>query len=588
MKKFIALCAVVVSLMAFSVMASAATRTVSIVGQRDGSTPNSLRQALRDCNEGDVIILTPGEYQLEAPLELNGKKNITIKSSTGNYYDVIIKGTSFHKIDSQRSSDVPGRDYPDYRNSGDEEKTPHGIINAGDELLFINSSSDITISGITFTLASSQGIKLATDSGVKNVTIQNCRFFDINERMIKGVNGGGKYLENIKIINNHFENAQVPNVGDIKWGEHDGDYVAGIDIMFADGLLISGNTFKNIKGTTGSGRAGIFIWVGSKNVIAENNTFINCDRGISYGVPGTSSVGQNMKNGLIRNNLFIGGSSSNGSGISIEIAGGEDIKIYNNTVYRPQGRGGIVLQDTGNNRNIDIKNNFIFGNTSLGGSTVTQSNNKMISRSGTFPSANFVDASNNDFHLTKTAADLIGMGVTLPEVTKDFDGTTRLNPPSIGAFEFVPPADKISGKVLFKTNPLLPILPTVTITDPEGNTRPIPVAADGSFGDIAILSGVEYTIKAEKARHLPLTMKKTFTESETFDIPMICGNVLDDPNSEKFIIDIDDLIALLGSYKASAGSAKYNVNADFDESGIVDIDDLIILLGSYKKSAPRV
>jgi len=558
MKKILIFCIALFSLVAFSISVSAATRNVSTTAQ--------LRTALDACQPGDEIVLSSGTYLVDRPLILDGKKNITIRSASGNSQDTIIKGTSFHKVDSQRTTDV---------------LRPPDEKNEGDELLWIYSSSNITIKGIKFHWASCHGIKFNTPdgTGILNITIENCHFLDINERMLKGTRSDGHYLEGLKIINNTFENTQIP-VAEDHDPEFGGDYVGGMDLMHVKGALVSGNTFKNIRGPLEGARGGIFMWHGSENVTVEKNTFIGCDRSICFG-NGTGAVGAHMKNSIIRNNIVMMGKD-----IGIELACVSNVKVYNNTVCQSTANGrGIILGASGNEY-IDIKNNYLHGRNHYSGSVISNMNSTCVESNNLFRSGNsipayFENGAEGDFHLKSSAANLIGKGVPLSDVATDFDGVSRETPPSIGAFEYVSPTCKLSGTVSFAGK----LLPIVTITGPDG-VRPVTIAANGSY-EVSVIEGVSYTIKATKARHLPFSASVSILADDTCQIKMLVGNIVDNPASDKYVIDIDDLIVLLGSYKATTGSTKYNANADLNESGTIDIDDLILLLGNYKKSAVK-
>ena len=50
-------------------------------------------------------------------------------------------------------------------------------------------------------------------------------------------------------------------------------------------LEISDNTFIDIRGHNGGGRGAIFVWVNGRDVVAERNVIVNCDRGICFGNP---------------------------------------------------------------------------------------------------------------------------------------------------------------------------------------------------------------------------------------------------------------------------------------------------------------
>jgi len=172
------------------------------------------------------------------------------------------------------------------------------------------------------------------------------------------------FVKNIKITNNYFENTQIPVTSD-HMDNFDGDYIAGIDMMVLDGALIADNKFVNIKGKNGGARGAIFIWSGSRNIIAERNDIIDCDRGICYGNPGNVSVGRGnmmyfVDGGIIRDNS-INKPVSHG----IELAYTNNIEVYNNIVLRSDETGPGISETTINenktSKNLVIKNNIVCG-----------------------------------------------------------------------------------------------------------------------------------------------------------------------------------------------------------------------------------
>jgi|GEM_PF-5685192 len=89
----------------------------------------------------------------------------------------------------------------------------------------------------------------------------------------------------------------------------------------------------------------------------------------------------------------------------------------------------------------------------------------------------------------------------------------------------------------------------------------------------------EYSIKASMDYHYPYNGSVTVDAAAiTFDPKLRCGSI-----TGGSVVNIDDLIALLGKYKKTVAADPEAAKADLDGSGKVDIDDLIILLGNYKK-----
>ena len=121
----------------------------------------------------------------------------------------------------------------------------------------------------------------------------------------------------------------------------------------------------NIRGMNGGGRGAVFIWVGSKNVVAENNVIVNCDRGICYGNPGNTSVdGGNLPyyvdGGVIRGNVI-----TNPVSHGIEMAHTNNITVCENEVICKDeaGRGISETSMSEEKRSVGliISNNTVHG-----------------------------------------------------------------------------------------------------------------------------------------------------------------------------------------------------------------------------------
>jgi hypothetical protein len=184
--------------------------------------------------------------------------------------------------------------------------------------------------------------------------------------------------------------------------------------------IIRHNLFRNIVAPPGplAGPA-VLMWNNSRDTLTEGNAFINCARGISYGLimrsGGTDHVG-----GVIRNNFFFRSSSQPGD-VGIHVADSPNTQVLNNTVfvsgtyatpieYRFAGATGIVLT-----------NNLLDGSiVARDGATGAEHTNF----SGATP-AMFVDARAGDLHLAASAALAIDRGTTLKEVVDDWAGISR-------------------------------------------------------------------------------------------------------------------------------------------------------------------
>ncbi len=80
-----------------------------------------------------------------------------------------------------------------------------------------------------------------------------------------------------------FYNDHPKQPGDDDSDTFGGNYVGGMDIMYAKRWTISDNVFMGIHGRTGEARGAIFLWVDAEDCIVERNMIIDCDCGICLG-----------------------------------------------------------------------------------------------------------------------------------------------------------------------------------------------------------------------------------------------------------------------------------------------------------------
>jgi hypothetical protein len=361
---------------------------------------DELFHAVQDITPKGTILLSKGHYKLPRTIILQDKKNITIRSAAGNPTKVTISGRGWDS----------------------EEK--------GDDILHIAHCEGITIADLTFADCRSYGIKVEAEKAPRDICIYNCHFRNIGVRAIKGSAGKDPNVCAVKgsVRYCYFENAKVPPA---RW-LFGGDYISAIDMMALEDWTFSDNIFRNIKGRNGGGRAAIFIWVRSRQIVVERNLIINCDRGVAFGNPGQSTAnvaGEKpiyVSDGIIRNNFITGGPDC-----GIELWYAEHIKVYNNSIWRPElnfSRGIRVGEGTSDT---NIANNLVHGRIRFDGGQAKLRKN-LTGHIDNY----FVDPATGNLALTQEATGIIDQGVYLPEVTEDIRRKSRSGQPDIGAWEF--------------------------------------------------------------------------------------------------------------------------------------------------------
>ena len=202
-------------------------------------------------------------------------------------------------------------------------------------------------------------------------------------------------------------------------------------MMALEDWTFSDNAFRNIRGRNGGGRAALFIWVRSRNILVERNLIVNCDRGIALGNPGQSTAnlaGEPLlyvQGGLIRNNFIAGGADC-----GIELWHVRDIKILNNTIWRPEQHWNRGIRVGTGAIDTLIVNNLVHGEIRLEGGQADLKHNL----TGRMPDY-FIDAAPGNLASTARATATIEQGIAQSEVPEDIRSRPRVGPPDLGAWE---------------------------------------------------------------------------------------------------------------------------------------------------------
>lgn len=361
---------------------------------------NELIHAIEHMDSGSTILIGKGHYKLLRPIILQKKKNITIRSAEGDPAKVTLSG------------------------KGWDSKV------RGDNIISIGRCEGITIADLTFTDCRSYGIKVEAENEPKDIRIYNCHFKNIGVRAIKGSAGEDPNARAVRgsVRYCRFENTKIPPA---HW-LFGGDYISAIDMMALEDWIFSDNIFQNIKGRNGGGRAAIFIWVRSRKVVVERNLIINCDRGVAFGNPGKSTAniaGDRLvyvSDSIIRNNFITGGPDC-----GIELWYAENIKVYNNSIWRPEQNFSRGIRVGTGTSNTNIVNNLIHGEIRFDGGKA-QLRQNLTGRINSY----FVDPASGNLALTQAATKAIDKGVSLTDVTEDIRRLARPGYPDLGAWEF--------------------------------------------------------------------------------------------------------------------------------------------------------
>jgi parallel beta-helix repeat protein len=219
------------------------------------------------------------------------------------------------------------------------------------------------------------------------------------------------------------------------FGSAHGIYISGGGSAVGGPFLVDSCQIYNNTGDPNS--FGITVYTGANNTLNNVTVSNNIVSNNSYGIQVGYGSNDLVYNNIVKDNLRMG--------IDVAYGSPNNARIYNNLIYG-NGWHGILVGDYGSPTNTIIANNIIARNAGnavhLVGSTgaVVQSNLTFRNASGntTNIAPGFVNEAAEDFHLLSNSP-AVDAGVTLPEVTVDFDGNARPYGPAydIGPYEYV-------------------------------------------------------------------------------------------------------------------------------------------------------
>lgn len=365
---------------------------------------DQLFEAASRVEPGDTILIADGHYLMPRYLELQTER-VTIRSESGHREKVLLDGA--------RSRDG--------------------------ELIGFRGCTGVTIADLTVQNVRYNGIKINSETGVQQVSIYNCVLRNIWQRAVKGVKVPAENRETLRPKNCRVQYCLFYNERPKRFEDDptdtpqtfDGNYVGGIDVMYAKDWLISDNVFIGIQGRTRAARGAVFLWHETEGCVVERNIIIDCDVGIALGnshLP--SDVKLHCLNCVVRNNFVVRASES---GIVADYT--QDCRILNNTIHDPTSRLGRLVRLVHSNDGLVVANNLLSGpgvrNESA--SPIEFQNN--LARDLT---EIFVDASSGNLHLRKPFPQNVTAARSILDVRDDIDRQPRGAHPVLGADELVP------------------------------------------------------------------------------------------------------------------------------------------------------
>lgn len=356
------------------------------------SSVDQLQNAVANLASGTTIRVMPGQYRLTTTLYVK-TSNVVITGDPANCAAVELIGR--------------GMDNANF-----------GAVGSG---IWINSNN-VTVANLTIRDVYYHSIEL--NGGPDDIRVYNVRMIDAGEQFFKSSSNGGFGLggDRGRVEFSVMEYLNGPPVTD-----HGGGigYTNGVDVHGGADWQIRNNLFKNFHTPDTADHLfspAILMWNGSSNTLSENNTFINVDRAIAYGLLDRAN---DHSGGVIKNNFIYlapnlySENRKNNSDAPIIAWSSPNTKIFHNTIKTNNNTlKSIELRFT--SPNVEVINNLVDA------PIVYREGNEYTSRgNGTIQSGAFVNESVGDLHLAKSKAASYRTGKRLPEVSTDIDGQAR-------------------------------------------------------------------------------------------------------------------------------------------------------------------
>jgi lysophospholipase L1-like esterase len=367
----------------------------------EASNVQELFRAVDEVKPGGTILLADGHYFMPRYIEIK-TDNVTLRGASGYRERVVIDGA----------------------------KSSHG------ELVGVRACSGVTIANLTIQNIRCNGFKINSDTNVQNFTIYNCIIHNIWQRGVKGVkvpkeNREATRPKNCRIQYCLFYNDRPKRLSDDPRDIANGNYVGGIDVMYAKNWVISDNVFIGIRGRTREARGAVFMWFDTQGCIIERNIIIDCDAGICLGNPHRADgIMTHCHRCIVRNNFIT--RATEGGIVPVYT---QDCKILNNTIHEPDSRLGRLIRIVFDNDGLLVANNLLSGPKIRNES---DSNIRFVKNLEKDLTSALANCTQGNLHLTVHAIDVINKANPLSDVRGDIDGEVRGDKPDIGADELVP------------------------------------------------------------------------------------------------------------------------------------------------------
>ena len=208
----------------------------------------------------------------------------------------------------------------------------------------------------------------------------------------------------------------------------DGNYVGGIDAMYARRWTISDNVFLGLQGRTRQGRGAVFLWQESEDCVVERNVIIDCDAGICLGnAYKPNDVPVHCRRCVVRNNFVTRAPQA-----GIVAVHTRDCRVLHNTIFDPTSRLGRLIRLVRDNDGLLVATNL------LGDKPVLVEAESRIEMRGNVHrdlARLCVDAARGDLRLRESTPGVTNVLEAIEGVRDDLQGDPRDARPDVGADE---------------------------------------------------------------------------------------------------------------------------------------------------------
>jgi hypothetical protein len=368
-------------------------------------TVDELARAIDAARPGVTILLADGHYAMTRYLEVRAD-DVVLRSASGDRARVVLDGGA----------------------------SRHG------EVLGVGGCSGVTVADLTIRNARTNAFKINSDRFATKVTLRNCVLHNVWQRGVKGpavrvedrarFRPGDCRIEYCLFYNDHpkrFEDdpRDTPET-------FDGNYVGGIDAMYARRWTISDNVFIGLRGRTGQGRGAVFLWQESEDCVVERNVIIDCDAGVCLGnAHKPADVEAHCRGCVVRNNFVTRAPQA-----GIAAVHTRDCRIVHNTVFDPASRLGRLVRVVRDNDGLVVANNLLGNKPVLveGESRVEMRGNVSRDLAGIC-----TDVERGNLHLRARTKGVSDSGEPIGDLGHDIDRHPRDANADVGADEFRAP-----------------------------------------------------------------------------------------------------------------------------------------------------